>query len=341
MKKRESGLDLLRIIFATTVIWFHASVFLVRNVQGEYGNLQISIVIVLSALAKAGVNFFLMTSGAFVLSSPSTQDIKPFYTKMWKRLCIPTIVCVIIYTILDLFLTLIFTDSGTVDDFIQRFIKGQSGSHLWYMFVLIGLYLMAPAVQHIKELIGFKAFTITAVVLLVISFCGESTAPHYLEWDPGYIMKCLGIFMIGYSLHEWCAQKRSTARGIVMILAGIGVLIFFYLGNRQGFFQNVIILNGLFGLTQQNLLIVLIGLLFTGGVMSLDIKKDYSKAGSLTYGVYLSHLFVLYICYIVAALMKKVTLNTLVLTIPEFVIIASVVTILSFAGTYLFFRIKR
>ena len=35
--------------------------------------------------------------------------------------------------------------------------------------------------------------------------------------------------------------------------------------------------------------------------------------------------------------MKKVTLNTLVLTIPEFVIIASAVTILSFAGTYLFF----
>ena len=56
MKKRESGLDLLRIIFATTVIWFHASVFLVRNVQGEYGNFQISIVIVLSALAKAPVS---------------------------------------------------------------------------------------------------------------------------------------------------------------------------------------------------------------------------------------------------------------------------------------------
>lgn len=188
--------------FAVIVIWFHASVFLVRNVQGEYGNLQISILISLSALAKAGVNFFLMTSGAFVLSSPSTQDIKPFYTKMWKRLCIPAIVCVVIYTILDLFLTLVFSDSGTVDVFMQRFIKGQSGPHLWYMFVLIGLYLMAPAVQHIKELIGFKAFTITAVVLLVISFCGESTAPHYLEWDPGYIMNCLGIFMIGYSLHE-------------------------------------------------------------------------------------------------------------------------------------------
>ena len=333
---RENGLDLMRIIAAVFVVMVHCGALLYVN-AAELDTAAISLYMVLAVFAKSCVSFFFMVSGAFLLSSPRTQDIKAFYKKTFKRLCVPTIVFLLLYFAYDIAQTLMI--GGDISTCFDTFVRGESGVHLWFMFVMIGLYLAAPMIQHLKDKISLRAFTVTAVVLVLVGFLGESTSPHYLDWDLGFIGGSLGVFMLGYSLYTKLHENKSAGKAVLFL---IPALVITFVQSRLMFNRvcgDVPVLKDLFSMKDQSPIIALIAVLLMAFALSLPIKKSFHKLGALTYGVYLVHLFFVYIGKYVFSAVKGVPANALVLSIPEFLLMSVIVSVVSFAVTALFYKV--
>ena len=229
---------------------------------------------------------------------------------------------------------------SSVADCFQTLLCGRTGEHLWFMYVLTGLYLAAPMVQYLKDRICFRTFTVTAVVLVMLGFFGEITAPHYLVWDPAYALRSLGVFMLGYSLYEKGRAEKSLGKAIMLLvlalMAGAGLWAMLFLQP----FADIPVLKDLFSVKDQSPVVIGIGLLLTAGMLKLPVRKDFSKAASLSYGVYLVHVLILTAGIYIYSAIKNVSSETLVLSIPEFLLLAAFVGILSFALTALFRMVR-
>ncbi len=307
MKKRENGLDLLKVLAAFNIVVAHTfASFLSAVTSGiEKGTLTAGPVPVLSALIRicmvhfgGAVPMFFMASGAFVLASAKTADIRSFYRKTWKRLGIPTLIFSLIYLFLTPAYYMVakgYAEFGYLKIFIHNLgpaFTGVPADHMWYMFVLITLYLMAPFVVMARERMGDKAFTVAALVLFVWGTVDLLLNPPKFWWSLDVALNFLGIYAMGYVLHKRCEGIKNNRKGMLFILLGellVGIVCLIYyhgfmFGRLPSAFTDAL------GKPQpfNPLLTVSAGLFFMGFCL-LDVKKDFGKLSSYTYYAYLTH----------------------------------------------------
>ncbi|MCR4990870.1 MAG: acyltransferase [Lachnospiraceae bacterium] len=307
MKKRENGLDLLKVIAAFNIVLVHTfASFLSAVTSGiREGTITHGPVAALSAAVRicmahfgGAVPMFFMASGAFILASAKTADVKSFYHKTWKKLGIPTIIFTLIYMFLTPMYYLVakgYGEYGYLKIFIYNLrsvVTGVPAEHMWYMFVLITLYLMAPFVVMSRERIGEKAFAKAALVLFIWGTVDMLLIEPKFWWSLGAAIDFLGIYAMGYVLHRRYEGQKNNLKGAAFILLGellvLCVCLLYYKGYMFGeipeFLTNVL------GKPQpfNPLLTVSAGLFFTGFGL-LDIKKDFGTLSGLTYYTYLVH----------------------------------------------------
>lgn len=104
---------------------------------------------VLNVISKFAVPCFIMLSGAFILDNERNYDYKYFYKKTFKSVGIPTIIFSIfylVYRITKAVLVLIVKnkDISTIIEPIVEFLKGEPCYHMWYLYMMIGVYCMVP-----------------------------------------------------------------------------------------------------------------------------------------------------------------------------------------------------
>lgn len=110
----------------------------------------------LSHIVRFAVPCFLMLSGAFILADERNADYKYFYKKSFRNIGITSIIFCLLYVLFrmaKLGLSVFIIHKHSVDTVFPRLfaivkdlIKGKPYYHLWYLFVLLGLYIAAPFV---------------------------------------------------------------------------------------------------------------------------------------------------------------------------------------------------
>jgi len=349
VKQRENGLDILRIIAAIAVIACHVvSNFVMGTMErGDYDQL-ILLLVVRNVLTFAVPVFFLL-SGAFVFSSKSTADYKSFYKKSFHKLVIPTLVFTFLYIfvrILENYLRGYVTDLSvsTVASLFSKLLpdifRGESYSHLWYMFTLIVLYLMAPFVIRIKDMLGEKGFFKVSFILLLWGLVGnsffmtihnaEETVNTRLYWSLDNVINYLGMFMFGYTVHEWAKKQKEKPKAvlkalIMLVFAGLLCYLKYYLGQtcQITFITDMGALNPL---------CVLAAILMIGAFTIINPRVAVSKLSAATYWVYLVHPMVFTIYILTVSKIKNIAYSDYFkLDInPYFLIQLIICTIISF-----------
>ena len=298
---RENGLDLLRLIAAFGVVMAHVLTPYIKyydglSDNGGYRLDTLSFVTILLRMQNWAVTVFFMISGAFVLRSAKTADFKSFYNKTWKKLGIPTIVFSVIFMIITPVYRVI---SGSMPDIVTSYLyellgtfKGMPAEHMWYMFVLIGMYLMAPFIVLGREKVGSQVFAKMSVIVFIWGTIGCLLEKPSYYWTLGTIINLLGIFMMGCAIHEKIGEKKDRSKGILFIILGIlaALLIAFiyvfgnYMKVIPGFIADI-----LGKLNPYNPLVSLGGGCMFAGFRLLDIKKDFFNLAEITFYVYLVH----------------------------------------------------
>ena len=163
MKEREYNLDLLRIIAALFVIIIHVIVRpLVISFEQPYHSIDFLICSGIKGFVQTAVPIFVLLSGAFILTQNKNKNFSYFYKKTFTKIILPTLIAAIIYYYFSLVLQVIKdhlgnTISSTAYNWLPiKILFASPFYHLWYMYMLIGLYLAVPLLIKLKERLGEK-----------------------------------------------------------------------------------------------------------------------------------------------------------------------------------------
>ncbi len=297
---RDNGIDLLRIIAAFLVVAGHVMSTSFSQYYEKLGagrsitpDITTWILSFFRCVHWAVVAFFMM-SGAFVLSSSKTGDFSSFYSKTWKKLGIPTLIFSIIYIIVVPLNNVITgqTDAATAI-FYELFLtlQGMPARHMWYMFVLIGMYLFAPFLVLGREKMGNRAFAKFAVAAYIIGCLGCYVQRPAYYWSISTIANELGIFMMGFVIHDRIGNRKNNRLSACFFLLGLVLhvllTVFYVHSNLIGDISGI---GSVFAeLEPFNPLVNVSGGLFFAGIRLLDIKKAFSGFAELSYYIYLVH----------------------------------------------------
>lgn len=310
--EREYNYDLLRVVSMIAVIMIHVSAIWIKvgtkHVAngGEISELVNPVMTcIYNTISRFAVPCFIMLSGAFILDNKRTANYQEFYQKEVVKIGVPTIIFsilyvlyriifVILYALYDVFglctqIDWLFTDLMIL---IRDVVMGSPFYHMWYLYMLIGVYLMAPIVVRFKDSISYGNFRkIVFIFLIWASISRWTTDEVRLSWDLGQAFEYLGYFMTGYVVRK--DLSKNNFKGILLIV--LGVIIEIATAFAEYKFQ---IVNGI---AEDNLVfeivspycptIILASLLIFAGFTMLQIRYSrwIEKLAEMSFFVYLFH----------------------------------------------------
>lgn len=204
MRTREKNLDHLRIIAAFLVVMLHVCVRpTVINIHQN--SLDFTIANLYNGITRIAVPIFVLLSGAFLLENEKNGSYIFFYKKALKKVVLPTFISSFIYfyyaILLNIIQSLILPNksTGALNFNPISILKWPSFYHLWYMYMIIGLYIVVPLLIHLKSKIGNQRFMYIGILFLLI----DSILVYYNEkfWPTRFI-NYLGYFILGYAIHN-------------------------------------------------------------------------------------------------------------------------------------------
>lgn len=215
MKQRNYNYDIMRVLACIMIICMHAPM----------PNLNANGIILstISYFTAPGLCLFFVISGSLLL--PIKTDTTTFLKKRLGKVIMPTLVFTILYIILNCI-------NGEQQNILRTIcsipFSAQGHGVLWFMYTLIGLYLVAPIIS--KWLDSASKREVELYLLLwVITLCfpilklfvgineGNTGVLYYFS---GYI----GYFILGYYLKKYpesISLKKLIIPDIIAIIAPI------------------------------------------------------------------------------------------------------------------------
>ena len=179
-----------------------------------------------SIAVTVGVPLFLMTTGALLLEPGKNESLKTFFRKRWVRIGLPLIFWGIVYFVWDF---LVIKIPFTAESIIQGILNGPY-TQFWYMYVLIGLYLLTPIlrifISHADEALVKYFLLIWIIGVSILPFIGlftTFTLSNNVFTLTGYV----GYFVFGTYLLTVKAKRSMMTAFIVggLALTAIGTYV--------------------------------------------------------------------------------------------------------------------
>lgn len=208
--KRQIELDILRILAMFAVVIVHACGMNTQDVPSYDINRGIATLI--PALLTWEIPAFVMISGRFFLD-PEREVTINRVVKAIIRLCIA-------FGVWDLIYQFHYILMGTYDNLnwkgiIVQTIQGPY--HFWYMYMMVGLYLLIPFLRKITEnktlmeyfLLLFVIFSFLTNYGSLLPVVGETidTILGHIQFH--FALGFSGYFVAGYYLHKYPLKKKQ------------------------------------------------------------------------------------------------------------------------------------
>ena len=169
LKKRILWIDLLRIIGIISVILLHV----VSNTINTFGNLSDNahiFYVFIHYFCSFAVPLFVMISGMVFLDR---KDLT--FKEMFKKYILKILLIIFVIGTGMILMEEIFINKNVSLDLIgkvfKRIIEGDIWAHMWYLYMILGLYLISPVLtlitNNIKES-EYKNFLITLFIIGIL-----------------------------------------------------------------------------------------------------------------------------------------------------------------------------
>lgn len=142
MQKRNVSLDIARIVAILAVVMVHTSAYFVTRFQSP--SVEFAVGNLFDAVSRLGVPLFLMISGALFLDENRKITLKGILFKNALSLGIITVIWAVIYSLIDNFL-LSSARPVSIKNLVDEIVYGHY--HMWYLYMIIGLYIITPFLQ--------------------------------------------------------------------------------------------------------------------------------------------------------------------------------------------------
>lgn len=168
-KKFDSSISLLRIVATIAVIWLHTCSTLTDNRDIFcLTDMQYSFFGATHQIMNWAVPVFLMITGALMLGRQT--DYKSCFGKYIRRVLLALFIFGIPYAALKLVMETKSLSLKIVLQSVAAVISGDSFSYLWYLYVLIGIYLVLPVLQKSVQNMENRQIKCLLMILFVMDF---------------------------------------------------------------------------------------------------------------------------------------------------------------------------
>lgn len=340
---RNISMDLLRVIACYMVIQVHAGEFFyigegVTVVTGD-NSVWVNIY---NSLARTAVPLFIMLTGYFLL--PVKQNMSTFFKKRFTRVLIPFIIWCIVYAFYQYFTGAVVLKEAFINVLKIPVNFGTEVGHLWYIYMLIGLYLFAPIISPwiaSASKKGIEFYLSLWVISLFIPYIHTIFPAIWAEctWNNTpmlyYFSGFLGYMILGYYAKIYWSERKSWNIPVGLLLIGVGYFITYY-----GFAQrlNTVVyawdLELSWGYDTVNIAMMSAGLFLlikNINIQSKTLTKIVTEISLKSYGIYLVHIIVLnFVHPIIYNLLPSAKLSVIPTSIITLILSYGIIKIISY-----------
>ena len=290
---RNVSADFLRIICCLLVIAIHVTPDYGTMVKTGQSDLIVYQSLFTQAIVRAGLPIFFIMSGYFLLNR-KTENLWSGYRKRLTTLLIPFF----IYAFINYYFQHndAFYRKG-ISGFFELLYKSPTGIsvHLWFVYSLLGIYIVYPAIKVITDSIPDKK-VVQSLIFIAVICCWPQYEHQLGKLITGYhniipipqIYLWLGYFIAG-GLLQRVKLERSTAWRLFAASLVIQIAFTWLSVNRFGFDTKPYDFSVSMFFFSSMLTLIVTGTKF-------DNEKPVAKVilflAPFTYGIYLIHIVV-------------------------------------------------
>jgi surface polysaccharide O-acyltransferase-like enzyme len=331
-----SYLNLLRVLATFAVIMIHVFAPINTYFSASLTNLESYICVILKNLWQWCVPIFVMISGVLFLNPQKEITLEKIIKKYFTRIILAIIIFGIPYAFME-----IFFDSNLTFNIKQigiamfNAMQGNSWSHMWYLYMIAGLYLCIPIFKIFVNNAQKSVIEYTLVLLFIFTSIIpslESVFPFkfgiYLPINSVYVF----YLLLGYYIHY---NKVTIKNKILMALLVFYILFIILISLDKKFVTlsegGAIILSGY----NSPIVVMVTFVIFCIMHQNRISYKIVENIVPMCFGIYLIHtLFINYLYKFIKLTPEKYPLIIVV-------ILTSIITILlSISFCYLARKIK-
>ena len=288
----ETGyLDVLRVYSCLAIVFFHTFAHMII----PYGSFLTETELYFSVVLQNSVNFcltcFVMISGFLFLYKDI--PIKKIFTKYILRMALALIAFGVPFAFMEVFYNAHYQFSADqIKTVLLNVYQGKMWAHMWYLYMVIGLYLLVPLFRVFAKYADKKTMEYILIVLFIFTSVIptlQSIIPYELGLNIPIPSIFVFYFFLGYYLQQYNIRINNK-----IIYSGMAFYILYMiliclnkkLYNARG---DIIGLDSFI-----SPLIVMYSIMFFCFFrQNVSFKKIYAFLSPLTFGVYLMHPFFL------------------------------------------------
>lgn len=328
---RILSFDIIRIAAVLMVIMIHTAMDFTKYDTGSFSYLSGNI---FDSMARAGVPLFVMVSGALLLDEKKEISINKIFSKYIFNIVFLFVIWSCIYSLIDIVKGMLTGHTPGFGNILHNFITGSF--HMWYLMMIIGLYLTLPVLKLFVKSENSKIIVYTISLSLVFMFLPQLLSSLFgfgnvfvqiSAWLTSFKYGFIGVFPT-YFITGWYVKYIGIKHKKTVYLSSvISVLLIILLVQTTGNYSEVY--------SNSNILVYLYSLGIFTFINDVSGNKSSSavvtKLSDLTFGVYIVHIIVLY--------GLDLFFKPAVLTPLSIIIKFCLITVISFAGSYILSKI--
>ena len=217
MKKRMVWLDLLRIIGMICVIMMH----IVGNTINTFhlaGNAQV-IYSTVALLCYFSIPLFIMLSGMYFLNKDI--DVSLMLKKYCKRILLIILIFGGAFSFLELYFDTRVISINYIPKTLKNIITGNLWAHMWYLYTILGLYLITPFLRIITKNIKEKDYKYFLILLFIFSILIPDIQSIF-NVNIAFTIPIASAFVFYYIYGAYIINHKSTLwETLISIFLGI------------------------------------------------------------------------------------------------------------------------
>lgn len=281
--------DNVRAIATVSVIFLHVSaplLYLYGKVPGTYwwiGNIA-------DGMVRFSVPLFVMLTGYLLI--PKADCFIEFIQKRSSRILLPFLFWSIIYFGFK-FIQLYYSEPQGLHNYLWSSLHKGTFYHLWYIYMLIGIYLFLPIISkwvlqaHDKELIIF-----IGIWFFTLIFNFPFLSKYKIDFNLIYFSGFIGYVLLGYYIPRIKLKNPMLVGGILYVIGTLITIMGTYFltkknGNYYPEFYKYLTPN--VALASAGIYLIIKNYKNNNSI----VKKIIGSISQYSYGIYLSHAIVL------------------------------------------------
>ncbi len=198
---KKYWIEVIRVFATLAIILLHISTTTIDDyISLEIGNISNYIILdVFQLVCRWAVPCFIMITGALLLN-PSKTITKEKIAKYILRIVIVLLTFGTFYSFLEIFFEKRTINLEIIVTSFLNVLQGKSWTHLWYLYTLIGLYIITPILRIVVKNLNEKDL-FNVLTIFFIGSVGINTINHLLNLNlENYMLVNIWVlyYLIGY-----------------------------------------------------------------------------------------------------------------------------------------------